>query len=75
MIQFTDEVQDILSETVTESVNEEAEVYEEDVFEGDIGDFKKYRSALCLPRGESDQLLKNMQAAFHNNNDEGATEL
>ena len=67
MIQFTDEIQDILSETVTESVEEEAEE-QDDVFEGGIENFKKYRSAFCLPRRGSEEILKNMQEAFHKNN-------
>lgn len=72
MIQFTDEIQDILSETVTESITDDQEDQdnEENVFEGGIEDFKKYRSAFCLPRGESDEILKSMQAAFHKNNED-----
>ena len=73
MIQFTDEIQDILSETVTESVAEDEEV-QQDVFEEGTENFKKYRSALCLPRGQSDDMLKNMQAVFHNNNEDGSFE-
>ena len=68
MIQFTDEIQDMLSETVTESVEEEEVEQQEDVFEGGIENFKKYRSAFCLPRRNSDEILKNMQEAFHKNN-------
>jgi hypothetical protein len=67
MIQFTDEVQELVSETVTESVAEEEAAEEEDVFDEGIENFKKYRSALCLPRGESDRLLRNMQEVFQNN--------
>ena len=67
MIQFTDEVQELVSETVTDSVADEEPVDEEDVFEEGIENFKKYRSAFCLPRGESDKLLKNMQEVFQNN--------
>lgn len=72
MIQFTDEVQEIVSETITESVAEdveedENEEDEEGVFDEGIENFKKYRSALCLPRGNSAELLRNMKEVFENN--------
>ncbi|OMJ76350.1 hypothetical protein SteCoe_24292 [Stentor coeruleus] len=77
MIQFTDEVQDIVSETVTDSVAENSgeEEPQDDVFEDGTENFKKYRSALCLPRGGSDQILKNMQAVFANNHDDDSSEV
>ena len=73
MIQFTDEVQDILSETIAESATdsniEDPQACESDVFEKN-DNFKKYHSALCLPRCESNELLKNMQAAFNDTSEE-----
>lgn len=68
MIQFTDEIQDILSETVAESVADEEEQHLEDVFEEGIENFKKFRSAFCLPKANSGDLLKNIQAVFESNN-------
>jgi tetratricopeptide (TPR) repeat protein len=63
MIQFTDEVQEVQSETATESIVDQQEEPEEDVFE-DHENFKKYRSAICLPRQESDKLFESMRAAL-----------
>ncbi|OMJ82649.1 hypothetical protein SteCoe_16569 [Stentor coeruleus] len=77
MIQFTDEVHDIVSETVADSIEENLgeEEPQDDVFEDGIENFKKYRSALCLPKGGSDQILKNIQAVYANNHDEDSSEV
>lgn len=61
MIQFTDEVQENMSETVSESVVEPDEDFEEDVFDEGIESFKKYRSAICLMNMDSDKLFESMQ--------------